>query len=47
MYHKIIIIGLISRVNHIHKKQIKLNGLTISMDYGEYNFLSEHENKSE
>lgn len=47
MYHEIIIIGLILRVNNVQKRLIKSNAMTISMEYGEYNFSSEHKKKSE
>lgn len=39
------IIGIIFCVNHINKKLIKSNNMTISMDYSGHNFNSENEIK--
>lgn len=46
MYFKLLITGIIFRVDHIHKKFIKTKNMKISMDYGEYNFSTQYENNS-
>lgn len=45
MYFKIIIFGIIFCVNQIHKTMINSNKMTISIDYGEYNFGSKENEK--
>jgi len=43
MYIRIIIFGVILSVNHVHKNLTRSKSMTISMDYGEYNLVTESE----
>jgi len=43
MYIQIIIFGVILSVNQVHKNLTESKSMTISMDYGEYNLVTESE----
>jgi len=43
MYNRIIIFGVILSVNQVHKNLTRSKSMTVSMDYGEYNLVTESE----
>lgn len=45
MYIRIVIFCVILSVNQVHKNITKSKSMTISMDYGEYNLVTESEKK--
>ncbi|XP_022180841.1 uncharacterized protein LOC111041011 isoform X5 [Myzus persicae] len=47
MYIRIVIFCVILSVNQVHKNITKSKSMTISMDYGEYNLVTESEKKVE
>lgn len=45
MYIRIVIFGVILGVNQLHKNITKSKAMTISINYGEYNLVTESEKK--